>query len=225
MSPTRNNSSTGALDSPGFTMVELVIGLALAMILTAAMLVSYTFLVRSLIRSTNQLQLEAQSRRALQIFGQDVRLAIEPVPSFSASQVILRLPNGSSSTSFSDVAYTYNANAGNYQVTLLTTDGTTTVTLSYTTTAAGTLTRIYADYSNGNPQLKTLMLLTGASNFSFNYFDQQNLPTTNSLGIKQIETSNFTVTAGSAITGTQAIYTCASARLILRNKHLVTVPN
>ncbi len=70
MSPTRNNSSAGAPDSPGFTMVELLIGLSLAMLLTAAMLVSYTFLVRSLIRSSNQQQLEAQSRRVFRLLDQ-----------------------------------------------------------------------------------------------------------------------------------------------------------
>ena len=99
-------------------MVELMIGLVLAMFLTAAMLVSYTFLVRSLIRSSNQQQLEAQSRRMLQLFTKDVHMATN-VPSSSASQVILRLPNGSSSTSFFDVAYAYDASAGNHNVTLL----------------------------------------------------------------------------------------------------------
>ena len=212
MSPTRNNSSAGALDSPGFTMVELLIGLVLAMFLTAAMLVSYTFLVRSLIRSSNQQQLEAQSRRMLQLFTKDVHMATN-VPSSSASQVILRLPNGSSSTSFFDVAYAYDASAGNHNVTLLKADG-TSATYPYTTAAAGTLTRI--DFPDG-----TFTLFTGLSNFSFNYYDQQNLPATNILGIKQIEVSNFTVSAGSAITGTQSSYTGASARLVLRSKHLV----
>ncbi len=218
------------LDPSGFTMVELLIGLVLAMFLTVAMLLSYTFLVRSLIRSANQQQLEAQSRRALQMLSQDVLMATD-VPSSSVSHVILRLPNGSSGTSFFDVAYAYNANAGDYQVTLLMTDGTTTVTLPYTT-KAGTLTRIYAYYSSGNPKLKLLTLLgdppdsivaqTRVSNFSFNYLDKQGslVDASYPLRIKQIEVSGFTVICGNLLTGTQSSYTGASARWVLRSKHL-----
>ena len=198
MSPTRNNSGAGVLDSPGFTMVELLIGLVLAMFLTLAMLLSYTFLVRSLIRSSNQQQLEAQSRRALQMLSQDVHAATD-VPSFSlsqdSSQIILRLPNGGSTV---DVTYSY----------------------SYDTAAgSGTLTRTVS----GAP----LTLLTGISRLSssqtfFNYFDKQGLLVTNyPLGIKQIEVIGFTATCGNPRIGTQSSYTGASARLVLRSKHLV----
>ena len=217
-------------------MVELLIGLVLAMLLTGAMLVSYTFLVRSLIRSSNQQQLEAQSRRMLQLFTKDVHMATD-VPSSSASQVILRLPNGNSSTSFLDVAYAFNADAGTYQVTLLKTDG-TTATYPYTTAKAGTLTRIDYDYSNGTLRVLTLFgaptgpsdAQTRVSNFSFNYLDKQGsqVDTNYPLRIKQIEVNGFTVTCGipvkgtlSYIAGTLTSYTGASARLVLRSKHLV----
>jgi type II secretory pathway pseudopilin PulG len=199
MSPTRNNSSAGALDSPGFTLVELLIGLVLAMFLTAAMLLSYTFIVRSLIRSSNQQQLEEQSRRALQMLSQDAHVATD-VLSFSlsqdSSQITLRLPNGGSTV---DVTYSY----------------------AYDTAAgSGTLTRTVVPGSR-------LTLLTGiarlpsAQNF-LNCLDKQGLSvTTYPLGIKQIEVSGFTVTGGNPLTGTQSSYTGASARFVLRSKHLV----
>ena len=200
MSPTRNNSSADALDPPGFTLVELLIGLFLATILTLAMLLSYTFLVRSLIRSSNQQQLEAQSRRALQMLGQDVRAATS-VPSFSLSQdnsqIILRLPNGGSTV---DVTYSY---------------------VYDTNASSGTLTRTVG---SGSP----LTLLTGiarlpSSQSFFNCLDKQGLSvTTYPLGIKQIEVNGFTLTRGTATIGTQSSYTGASARLALRSKHLVT---
>ena len=99
------------------------------MLLTGAMLSSYTFLVRSLIRSSNQQQLEAQSRRAMQILSQDVRMATDmPPPTIrpnhahdptwqtmpTARQVTCRLsvPNGSGGTYIYAVTYAYDTNAG-----------------------------------------------------------------------------------------------------------------
>jgi len=179
-------------------MVELLIGLFLAMLLTAAMLVSYAFIVRSLIRSSNQQQLEAQSRKALQMLSQDVHAATD-VPSFSlsrdSSQIILRLPNGGGTV---DVTYSYTYDA---------------------TAVSGTLTRTVSG--------STLTLLTGiarlpsSQNF-FNCLDKQGLSvTTYPLGIKQIEVSGLTTTCGAPSVGTQSSYTGASARLVLRSKHLV----
>jgi len=180
-------------------MVELLIGLVLAMFLTAAMLVSYTFLVRSLIRSSNQQQLEAQSRRTLQILTQDVHLATD-VQTANSSHLALSLPYVHADGSVTYYTITYDSTAGN-------------------------LVRTVSGTPPPNVNSNPLTLLTGVSNLSFNFFDQKNLPATNILGIKQIEVSNFTISSGSAITGTQANYIGASARLILRNNHLVTVPN
>ena len=187
-------------------MVELLIGLFLAMLLTAAMLVSYTFLVRSLIRSSNQQQLEAQSRRTLQMFAQDVRMATD-LTSFSTS-----------STSNQTTILTSG-------VTLLMPDS-STVNYTYTyiypvnnpAAGTGTLTRTAAASS--------LTLLTGViyptTQGFFTYYDKQGLPvTTYPLGIKQIEVNSFTLTCGTATAGTQSSYTGASARWVLRSKHLV----
>ncbi len=186
-------------------MVELLIGLSLAMLLTAAMLVSYTFLVRSLIRSSNQQQLEAQSRRVFQMLGKDVHMATD-LTSFSSSSTIgsttivtngvtLLMPDASTVNYTYTYTYTYNPSSG-----------------------TGTLTRAATGSS--------LTLLTGViypttQNF-FTYYDKQGLSvTTYPLGIKQIEIIGFTATCGNTLIGTQSSYTGASARLVLRSKHLV----
>jgi hypothetical protein len=71
-------------------------------------------------------------------------------------------------------------------------------------------------------------LLTGiarlpSSQSFFNCLDKQGLSvTTYPFGIKQIEIIGFTATCGNSRTGTQSSYTGASARLVLRSKHLVT---
>jgi Tfp pilus assembly protein PilW len=216
MFPIRNHSDAPVPLPAGFSLVEMMAAMSISMVVIAALLSSYTFLGRNLVRDSNQQQLEVQSRKMLQVFGQDVRMAAN-IPSFSANEVTLRLPSGSG-TSFFDVAYAFSASAGTYQVPLLRADG-TTANYAYTAPTAGTLTRI--DGTNG-----AVTLLTGASNFSFRYLDKLGLsvdptPPTYPLRVKQIEVSGFTITAGTASIGTQSQYTGASARLVLRNKHLV----
>ena len=201
MSPTRNHNHAFAVRSRGFTVVELLIGLFLAMFLTTAVLASYTFLVRSLIRSSNQQQLEAQSRKALQMLSQDVRMATD-VSAASTSQLTLTVPKVDAQ--------------GNVM-----TDGNGNVITKVVTynASTGTLTRTDPDFSSGTP----LTLLTGVSNFSFNYLDKQGSQVNASypLRIKQIEVSGFTTTCGAPSAGTQSSHTGASARWVLRSKHIV----
>jgi Tfp pilus assembly protein PilW len=54
-------------------MVELLIAMSIATTLVAGILASYTYLARNLIRYSFEQQLEAESRRALQMITQDVR--------------------------------------------------------------------------------------------------------------------------------------------------------
>jgi len=235
MSPTKNYSGAGALDSPGFTMVELLIGLVLAMLLTAAMLLSYTFLVRSLIRSSNQQQLEAQSRKALQMLSQDVRMAdkiafaYDPTKDITqdstwqtmptARQVTCRLsvPNGSGGTYIYAVTYVYDTNAG--VLTRIVSSGTSSGTppSGFNANSLTLLTGLpKADPLTGLPKVGDPPLWSG-----FSYFDQLNLSAINLLCIKKIEIGSYTLTTGSPSAGTQSTNTSAPARLVLRSKHLV----
>lgn len=170
--------------------MELVVAASIAMVVIAAILSSYTFLGRNLIRYSNQQQLEAQSRRALQMFSKDVHWATD-LPAFSNSQVMLQMPDGTTV----NYTYTYNSPAG-----------------TFTRTAGGS----------------TLTLLTGVTYPTtqdfFNFYDKQGWavsPTGYSFRVKQVEMNRFTITSGTAAVGTQSSYTGASARLVLRNKHLV----
>ncbi|HEX7631695.1 MAG TPA: prepilin-type N-terminal cleavage/methylation domain-containing protein, partial [Lacunisphaera sp.] len=58
-----------------FTLTELLIGMTLSLIVMTAVLTSYTFMGRNLFRLANQQTLQTQSRRTLQYFQQDVRMA------------------------------------------------------------------------------------------------------------------------------------------------------
>jgi len=59
----------------GFTLVELLVGMSLALVVMTGVLSTFSFLGRNLNRLANQQQLETESRRALSYFNQDVRMA------------------------------------------------------------------------------------------------------------------------------------------------------
>ena len=219
MSLTRDYSRALALGSQGFTLVELLVATSIATVLIAGMLSSYLFLGRNLVRDTNRQQLEAQSRNMLQAFARDVGVADRTAGAYNSadditsdsswqtmptsSQAVFRMsaPNSGGGTYRYAVIYTYDPNAD-------------------------TVTRVVASGLNsGTPpsnfNANNLILLTHASSFSFNYLDRAANTASNQLGIKQIEVASFTLTNGTATTGTQMTFTGASGRLVLRNQHLV----
>jgi type II secretory pathway component PulJ len=75
MHPTRNHRAVYSPCSQGFSFVEMMVAMSIVMVVIAALLSSYIFLGRNLVRCSNEQQLEAQSRRALQMLGQEVRMA------------------------------------------------------------------------------------------------------------------------------------------------------
>jgi hypothetical protein len=182
----------------------MMVALSIGAFVIAGVLSSYTFLGRNLIRYSNQQQLAAQIQRTLQIFAQDVH-ATTDVTSFSNTQLVLSLP------------YVHSDGSVTYY----------TVTHTYDSTAK-TLTRTVAGTPPPDVTASALTLLTGVSvsgGSFFSCFDRCDVTATNTFGIKKIEIASFTLTAGTASAGTQTTYTAASARLILRNKHLILQQN
>lgn len=210
MCPTKNHSTAYARHSQGFSFVELMVAMSIAMVVIAALLSSYTFLGRNLVRYSNQQQLEAQGRNTLQIFGKDVRMATDVTATYSASQVTLVVPR------IDAAGKVITDGAGNVI--------TKNVTYTYDTTG-GNLTRTDPEINSGKP----LTLLAGLPKVGgpvplwsgFNYLDKQANPASNQLSIKQIEVRTFTTGCGTASAGTRSSFTGASARMVLRNKHLI----
>jgi prepilin-type N-terminal cleavage/methylation domain-containing protein len=219
MSPTRNYNRALALGSQGFTLVELLVATSIATVLIGGMLSSYLFLGRNLIRDSNRQELEAQSRNMLQTFARDVGVADriagaynsagditsdsswQTMPTSGQAAFRMSVRNDSGGTYYYAVTYAYNANAD-------------------------TVTRtVSSGLNSGTPpstfNANFLTLLRHASDFRFNYLDRASNTTGNQLGVKQIEVASFTLTNGIAAAGTQSIFTGASARLVLRNRHLV----
>lgn len=185
-----------------FTLVELLIGMSLSMVVMAAVLSSYVFVARSYTRtlgitSANQPNIEAQGRRTLELFAQDVRMASGFTGTPTAATVTLSLPTATGSTT---IAWTY-----------LDPD-------ADPATADGTLTRAPAV---GDAQVLHMNLLACV----FTYHDAGGHPYTSLasylIGVKQLSLS-LTAQAGNATNQTLGpVYVVESPRLLFRNKGLL----
>jgi type II secretory pathway pseudopilin PulG len=92
----------------GFTLVEMLISLTLMMMLTLALLTSFTFIARGDRSLTNYGDMNAQARLMLETLGEDLRSATD-VTNFSASSLTLTVPSNPAVTSTQDVVWSYNS--------------------------------------------------------------------------------------------------------------------
>jgi Tfp pilus assembly protein PilW len=209
--------------SAAFTLVELLIGMTLALMLMTAVLSTYVMIARNFTRSlglvsANQPSLESQARHTLAYFAQDVRMASGLSGTPSASTVTLTLPTG---TGTNQVTYYYNSNP----ITPSTSSDPVTVNGSSIAMQRQALTRcVY----NGST-VTTLLLQSSLLTCTINYYDNSGNSYTSTdlsagnyaIGIKQLSLT-FTTQAGSSTNGTLTqVYTTTSPRLLIRNKALL----
>jgi prepilin-type N-terminal cleavage/methylation domain-containing protein len=188
MAPTRSKNIRG------FSLVELLVGMSLALIVMSAVLSSYLFLGRNLTRLVNQQAIETQARRTLGYFAQDVRMATD-ISSPSATGVTFTVKTSTGTTN--TVGYTYDSTAKTLTRKSPASTGTALILMNNISTNG--LTISYYDES-GNPYTTYTNYLKG---------------------IKQIALS-FTARAGSSVNGTQTqLLQISSPRLILRNRDLL----
>ncbi len=229
MSPIKNHSPAPMARHQGFSLVELMVAMSIAMMIIAAMLSSYTFLGRNLVRFANQQQLEVQSRRTLQTFASDVHMAERVANAYDTTKDITQDSSWQTIPTSSQVTFrlsTANGSGGTFVY---------AVTYVYDT-SAGTLTRsISSGVGSGTPpsgfNASTLTMLTGLPKtgdpgglwVGFKYLDAQGWTISGSnypVRIKQISLGSFTLTNGTDSAGTLSRLDGASARIILRNRHL-----
>lgn len=92
----------------GFSLVELLISLTLVMMLTLALLTSFTFIARGDQSLTNYGDMNNQARKLLEQLGADLRSATD-VTNFTASTVTLTVPTNPAVSATQDVVWTYNS--------------------------------------------------------------------------------------------------------------------
>lgn len=153
----------GALDSPAhlappaarrqrhaaFSLVELMISLGLIMLLTLALLTSFTFIARGDRSLQNYGEMNAQARKLLEQFGQDLRSATD-VTDFTVNSLHLVIPSNASGSTTQEVAWTYDSLAGT--VTRQTPSGTVILARDVETCA-------FYYYNSANPSAETTSLV------------------------------------------------------------------
>jgi Tfp pilus assembly protein PilW len=187
--PRRNPSAIA-----GFTLLEMMVSIAIAMVIFLAVLGAYYYLARNLTRLANTQSLEVANRRAIYLFTRDVSTAKQITA--SATQITLLVPVP---PSYKTVVYIYAV-----------TNGTGALTRTATPATAA------EDVSDSSlPQAHILGNLTA---FSFNFYGLDGTALT-TLGspIKAVEFTYSTSTGASA-NGTLSNYSAVSPRVILRNK-------
>jgi type II secretory pathway pseudopilin PulG len=92
----------------GFTLVELMISLALVMMLTLALLTSYVFIVRGDHSLLNYGEMNGQARKLLERLGEDLRAATDVVD-FTSSRLTLTVPTNAAATATQDIVWDYNS--------------------------------------------------------------------------------------------------------------------
>ncbi len=92
----------------GFTLVEMLISLSLMMMLTLALLTSFTFIARGDRSLSNYGDMNAQARLMLEKLGSDLRSATD-VTNFSPTLLTLTVPSNPAVTSTQDVVWSYNS--------------------------------------------------------------------------------------------------------------------
>ncbi|HND61446.1 MAG TPA: prepilin-type N-terminal cleavage/methylation domain-containing protein [Opitutaceae bacterium] len=217
MTPPAPTLSPGSRPSRGFTLVEVLIGMTLALVMIGAVLTTFTFLGRSFTRTlgigiANQPNLEIQGRRALGYFTNDVRTAASvywstsPAYYPSSTEFTLLVPDPTGGTR--RVTYYYNSSSATVIYLSCSVPGKTLVRIDQTSSAM-------------------TVLHTNLLTCSFSYYDSATTPYTTFSsssylnGIKQVALL-LTAQVGSSTNRTLSeIYTVASPRLAIGNKGLL----
>lgn len=213
----------------GFTLVELLVGMTLALVVMTGVLSVFSFLGRNLNRLANQQKLESEGRRALAYFEQDVRVATgiqtnsTPTSPSRTTITLTRL------TSFGTrkVIYFFNNSAS---------ASTQTISSISVTAPAKSLVRFYESDATPNTG-STTSLLTNLiqktdpniepSSFSFQDVNGSRLDPSSGTFIQKVSSikrvsMEFRSQTGVAANGTRTpVYSIASPFLTLRNKSLL----
>ena len=180
----------------GFTLVELMAASGLSGVILMGVLSSFVLIGKNSYNAANYSMMEAESRRALEMFAQEARMASN---------------------------ITWN-NAYSVTLTVVTASGTTQATYAYDSATTGTTAKcFYRKTGTSSSTATPLVLVRNVSEFAFRRYKIVNgtdFSATNDLETKQIQIALRTVRTGATtVNATNAVL---SARVVLRNKQVST---
>lgn len=175
----------------GFTLVEVIIGSTIGAFILAGVLSAFLMLGRSGVNLVSYTTMESQTRRALENFAQDVRMASNLVWNSNYS-ITLTVPDN----------YTANSNQ---------------VTYAWDTTAgSSTYHYFYRKPGNGAATTAKSTYVANVTSFTYYRYDRLNAATTSDAATKRIQINMTVTTTGNTVVA--ASDTTMSASFILRNK-------
>jgi prepilin-type N-terminal cleavage/methylation domain-containing protein len=181
----------------GFTLVEVIIASTISALALVGTLSAFLYLGKAGFHSSNYSQMEAESRRALEIFAEEARMA-NGITWNSNRSVTLQVPTGSSA---------------NYLVTFAWDNGTSGAT-------AGCFYRTLGDAAATNPRM---ILVRGVEALEFRRFKLEQPGVADNTASNNLETKQLQLTLRAfrrGMTVAEASNSVLSARFILRNKRV-----
>lgn len=105
----------------GYSLVEVMIALSLALMILAGIMASLIFIIGSSISVGNYIDMNKEGRLALEVMGRDIRNAAEIDDGYSTTEFRIHVlhPNETQTT----VTYSYDPNAANRPLVRTTSDG------------------------------------------------------------------------------------------------------
>jgi type II secretory pathway pseudopilin PulG len=180
---------------PAFTLVEVLVSVSLASVVLAAVLSSYVFLGRNLVRLANYQALETKAREALAYLQRDVALAssVKSGTTPTANSVTLVLPTG-------EVTYSFDGSTG-------------TLRRQAATGPSPDFLLLQGDRCRCSAFAFDYLTTTAVAPVS-QLDPSRNVP----YSIKQIVVRFDLETPGGQSVGTRTTYSAVSGRFLLRNK-------
>ncbi len=181
-----------------FTLVEVMVAASLSTLVLAGVMSAFLFIGRTSFTTGNYSEMEAQTRRALDRFANDVRLARD-IHWNSSRSITLSLPTA--------------------------TNATTQTTYAYDPLSVGATARtFYCVPGDDASTLPRQSLVRGvATDFSFQRFKLEQNGVTTNVAANDLETKLLQVTLRPTRTGVTAVASSQntfSARYLLRNKRV-----
>lgn len=182
----------------GFTLTEVMVAATLSLLLLTGVLSAFLLLTRSGFLASSYSDLERETRRGLEIFGDDARKATD-IHWNSSQSVTLTLPTATNAVSL--VTYAYDSSASG--------------------ATAGCFYRLVGAADSTNPRY--VLVHRVASDFSFSRYKLEQPGVDDNTASSDLETKQIQVAlraSRSGVTTVAANQTSLSARYILRNKRV-----
>ena len=175
----------------GFTLVELMIGATLSVIVLAGVMSAFLMLGRSGVSAANYAESEANIRRAIEDFSQDVRMASD-IDWNSTSSITLTVPNNYTTTD-NQVTYAWDSS-----------------------TIGSTARSFYRKPGNASYSADKTVYVRSVVSFTFLRFNRLDAVAANDAETKRIQLSMNVSRSGSTLVS--ASTALVSASFIMRNK-------